>query len=146
MITNAPQTILVTGVFDVLHQEHLAFLKKAKALGGKLLVGVETDERVRELKGEGRPVHTAAERVAQLKQLGIADEVVVLPQRFHTEAERLEWLKVIRPTILAVSSHTPHLAAKRRVMKQVGGEVKIVHALNPAVSTTKILQAQQQSR
>lgn len=130
----------------MLHQEHLAFLKKAKALGGKLLVAVETDERVRELKGEGRPVHTATERVAQIQQLGIADEVVVLPQRFHTEAERLEWLKVIRPAILAVSEHSPFLAAKRRVMKQVGGEVKIVHSHNPAVSTTKILQTQQKSR
>ena len=134
--------VLVTGVFDLLHQEHRAFLRNAKALGDELVVGVESDWRVKQLKGEGRPIQTAAQRVEAIKNLGIADRVVVLPEQFNKPQQHLNFLKQIRPQLLAVSSHTPHLLEKQRLMSKIGGKVVVVRQHNPQISTTKQLEAQ----
>lgn len=134
------QVVLVTGVFDLLHAEHRNFLQKAKALGGKLLVGVESDVRVRALKGEGRPINSQAVRVANITALGIADEVFVLPEAFSKPEHHRTLLEQLRPNILAVSSHSPHLDKKQQLMESLGGQVVIVHQHNPSVSTTQILQ------
>jgi cytidyltransferase-like protein len=135
------KTILVTGCFDVLHPEHLKLLRAAKNLGGRLLVGVETDARVGRLKGPGRPVNNLAVRINNLKRLKIADKVFPLPEKFNAQSGRLAWLKRVRPDILAVSASTPHLAAKRRLMKQIGGRVVVVLPHNPKISTTKMLKS-----
>jgi len=135
--------ILVTGVFDLLHSEHVAFLQNAKDLGGRLVVGIESDSRVRKLKGEGRPVQSALERKKTLIALKFVDKVFILPNQFETESDHLHLLKLVKPDILAVSSHTPHLDVKRRLMKQVGGKVVVVRNHNPNISTTKILQKNQ---
>ena len=137
------QVILVTGVFDLLHSEHIAFLQEARGLGGKLIVGIESDERVKKLKGEGRPVQTANDRKKCIEALGFVDMVIVLPNQFETDDDHLQLLKSIKPAILAVSSHTPHLNVKQRLMKIVGGKVVIVRQHNPSVSTTKTLQKMQ---
>jgi len=133
------KVILVTGVFDLLHLEHVAFLKKAKALGGNLVVGIESDERVKMLKGESRPIQSAKDRMRAIEALGYVDAVFVLPTQFEAEEEHLQLLKEIKPAILAVSSHTPHLDSKRRLMKTIGGKVVVVHKHNPRVSTSKLL-------
>ena len=135
--------ILVTGVFDLLHTEHVEFLKSAKTLGDYLIVGIESDVRVRKLKGEGRPIQTADIRKVTIEAMGFVDEVVILPNQFETDEEHLQLLKSIKPAILAVSSHPPHLDVKRRLMKLVGGTVAIVRRHNPNVSTTKTLQKKQ---
>lgn len=137
------KTILVTGVFDLLHEEHIAFLVSAKALGERLVVGIESDLRVRKLKGEGRPIQTEQVRKNAIEKLGFVDETMILPIRFETDADHLRLLQLVKPAILAVSSHTPHLAVKRRLMKQVGGKVVVVRQQNVNVSTTKILQKMQ---
>ena len=137
------KAILVTGVFDLLHSEHIGFLKSAKALGGCLVVGIESDLRVRKLKGEGRPVQSALERKKALIALKFVDKVFVLPNQFETEPDHLRLLKLVKPDILAVSSHTPHLISKRQLMKKVGGKVVVVRKHNPSISTTKILQNKQ---
>jgi len=133
------KTILVTGVFDLLHKEHVRFLEKARELGEKLIVGVESDERVRQIKGASRPNQPEGERVKSILDLEIADRVIVLPEEFGEPKQHIELLKQIKPDILAVSSHTPHLEEKERLMKKVGGEVIVVLEHNPEVSTTKIL-------
>ncbi len=133
--------VLVTGVFDILHQEHLKFLTKAKALGGELIVAIESDKRVRLLKGVGRPVNDQQKRKRALEKLKIIDQVIILPEAFNQPRERLKFLQKLRPQILAVSSHSPHLAEKARLMQQIGGKLMVVHQYNPAFSTTKIIQA-----
>lgn len=130
--------VLVTGVFDVLHEEHVKFLFAAKKLG-QLMVGLESDLRVSNIKGNNRPINPAAVRMQNLVDLGIADEVFVLPEKFNNIEQRRTLLNLIKPDILAVSSHTPHLDKKRRLMKAIGGRVEIVHQHNPKVSTSKLL-------
>jgi len=133
--------ILITGCFDVLHIEHKKFLRAAKALGGRLLVGVETDARVRQLKGPGRPVNQLAVRLRALRRLGIVDEVFTLPNQFNDLNHFTNLIKKLRPDILAVSSSTPNLPVKRKIMKQIGGRVTVVLLHNPKISTTKMIKS-----
>ena len=133
------QIVLATGCFDVLHQEHKKFLKAAKALDGWFYVGLESDKRVRQLKGQSRPVNSLNQRLTNLRRLKIADHVFGLPENFTTTTARRKLIKQIHPDILAVSSHTPNLPVKRRLMAEVGGRVKIVLKQNPKISTTKII-------
>lgn len=131
--------VLVTGVFDILHREHVIFLRKAKKLGDYLVVGVESDKRVKEIKGTNRPIHSQDERVKKIKKEKIADKVIVLPDKFSNKEDHIAFIKKIKPAILAVSSHTAHLDKKEAIMKLFGGKVVIVHNHNPEVSTTVIL-------
>lgn len=130
---------LVTGVFDVLHDEHRRFLLAAKEIGGLLIVGLESDERVRQLKGEGRPVNSLSARLSSLRGWGIADLVFALPADFAEASVRLELLEILQPTVLAVSSHSPNLAVKKQLLKKLGGEVRVVRQFQPAVSSSKLI-------
>lgn len=87
--------VLVTGVFDVLHKEHVAFLKKAKALGGTLYVGLESDVRVSALKGPTRPVNSEKVRKENIEKLGIADTVFILPEQFSRPEDHRALFKKI---------------------------------------------------
>jgi cytidyltransferase-like protein len=131
--------VLATGVFDILHDEHRSFLRKAKALGGKLIVGIESDVRVRQLKGPTRPIHPQSLRKENLEKLGFIDEVFVLPDAFSEKEQHRALLATIHPTILAVSENTPFIESKQQLMQEIGGRVVIVHKHNPAISTSKIL-------
>lgn len=131
--------VLVTGVFDLLHQEHRTFLEKAKQAGDFLLVGVESDVRVRQIKGPDRPIQTQSLRLDAIQQLSCVDAAFVLPEEFNRPEHYRQLIDEVRPEILAVSSHSPHLDKKRAVLAEFGGKVEVVHQHNPAVSTTQLL-------
>lgn len=67
--------IIVNGTFDILHTGHVCLLNYAKSLGDHLLVCIDTDRRVKELKGEKRPINTQEERKFLLENLKCVDEV-----------------------------------------------------------------------
>lgn len=69
--------VFTNGVFDILHPGHIQFLAFSKSFGGKLIVGLNSDEAVRVFKGEGRPINNEGDRKAVLESLGLVDEVVV---------------------------------------------------------------------
>lgn len=130
--------VLATGFFDLLHGEHINFLQKAKSTGDILVVAVESDERARATKGEGRPVETQITRCGKVSKY--ADFVITLPPDFdHFEAYE-SLMSAIRPEIYAISSHTDHIKSKTFLVEKYGGKLKIVHDFNPEVSTTKIIQ------
>ncbi|MFZ5376218.1 MAG: adenylyltransferase/cytidyltransferase family protein [Patescibacteria group bacterium] len=135
--------VLVTGVFDVLHNEHLHFLQKARELGDWLVVGIESDYRVRQLKGEGRPVNNQRKRLRQLSKLSIADELFILPEKFSSAKDHKKLIAKIRPRYLAVSSHTPRIKEKIEILREFGGEVVVVLEQNPDVSSSKIIAQRQ---
>ena len=68
-------TVIVNGTFDILHSGHLALLNYAKSLGDHLVVAIDSDRRVKELKGADRPVNTQQERQELLSNLRSVDEV-----------------------------------------------------------------------
>jgi D-beta-D-heptose 7-phosphate kinase/D-beta-D-heptose 1-phosphate adenosyltransferase len=67
--------IIVNGTFDIVHSGHLALLNYAQSLGDYLIVAIDSDRRVKELKGADRPVNTQAERQELLSNLRSVDEV-----------------------------------------------------------------------
>lgn len=131
--------VLVTGVFDVLHFEHENFLRKSKKLGGILLIAIESDFRVKKIKGEGRPVNSQQDRANKIRSLGISKHVFILPDEFGNSKNHIKLIKTIKPDILAVSSHTPHLDKKQEIMDMVDGKLVAIHQQNPKVSSTKII-------
>lgn len=134
------RVVFATGVFDLFHEEHLHFLEKARAAGNFLVVGVESDARVREMKGSDRPLDSQDLRVQKVIDTGVVDEVAVLPEHFSTQEHFQAIMSLIRPHFLAVSSHSSYLENKRLLTELFGGQLAIVHQHNPAVSTTKLIE------
>ncbi len=130
---------LITGCFDLLHQEHKKFLKKSQASGHILIVGVEPGSRVKQLKGKDRPLNKAQTRINNLKKLNIAGHIFLLPFDFNQEEKRVALLKKINPDILAVSGQDPFFKNKKKLCQKLNISLKIVLPYNPKVSTTKIL-------
>ena len=138
LVSQPDQTVvLVTGVFDVLHQAHQEFLKLARKQGDILIVGLEADKRVRELKGDDRPVNDQQTRLANIE--GLVDAAFILPGDFHLVEKREALIKELKPNVLAVSSHTAHLEEKQRIMELVGGELRVVYDHQPDISSTKMI-------
>jgi D-beta-D-heptose 7-phosphate kinase/D-beta-D-heptose 1-phosphate adenosyltransferase len=77
--------IVVNGTFDILHPGHLALLNKARSMGDHLLVCIDTDRRVSELKGASRPVNNNFERRNLLMNIKAVDEVKFFDQDFELE-------------------------------------------------------------
>ena len=105
--TEGKKLVLATGFFDLVHAEHINFLIKAKAAGDVLIVAVESDERARITKGEGRPVETQSIRCQKVSQH--VDHVIALPADFNNFGAYDSLMAAVRPQIYAISSHTTHL-------------------------------------
>lgn len=127
------EVVLVTGVFDLLHSAHLEFLQSARDAGSVLMVGLESDLRVRQMKGAGRPIFEEKLRQRRLAMVRaragdkpLADGVFILPENFNTQGERRWLIERLRPQVLAVSTHSPHQEAKAKMMAEIGGELKVV--------------------
>jgi rfaE bifunctional protein nucleotidyltransferase chain/domain len=140
--TRQQKIVLATGVFDVLHHAHRQFLMNAKKNGDMLLVGLESDRRVKMIKGPDRPINNQQKRKQQLEELGIADVVFVLPEQFSTKEDRIALIQLIKPAVLAVSSHSPHQEAKQAIMSMVGGKLEVVMEHDPSISTTHLIEQQ----
>ena len=74
-------TVFVNGTFDILHLGHIGLLEYAKSLGDELIVGIDSDARVKLLKGENRPINTERERSQMLLAIKYVNKVFV----FDTE-------------------------------------------------------------
>ena len=94
------KSIFVNGTFDILHLGHLALLNYAKSLGDKLFVAIDSDERVKQLKGPTRPIYDTCQRKTMLLNLKAVDEVEV----FSSNEELELWIKQIKPSIMVVGS------------------------------------------
>jgi rfaE bifunctional protein nucleotidyltransferase chain/domain len=81
--------IVVNGTFDILHPGHLALLNYAKSLGAFLVVAIDADERVKQLKGPHRPINNQQERKLLLENLKAVDEVVI----FNSSEELVDIVK-----------------------------------------------------
>jgi rfaE bifunctional protein nucleotidyltransferase chain/domain len=114
--------VLANGNFDLLHVGHVRYLRGAKELGGKLVVAINSDESVRTLKGEGRPVMPAEERAEIVAALANVDAVVIFP-----ELDVRALIREIRPNIQAKGTdYTVDTVPERDVVAQCGGRVEIV--------------------
>jgi D-beta-D-heptose 7-phosphate kinase/D-beta-D-heptose 1-phosphate adenosyltransferase len=131
--------VFATGIFDLLHIEHLNFLRAAKKLGGKLVVGIETDVRTKKLKGPQRPIMNQVERKQMLEALDCVDEVIILPDEFNSDEEYEKMLLSVKADIYAVSGNSPFMENKKTICRKAGVELKVVNRYNPEYSTTKLI-------
>jgi rfaE bifunctional protein nucleotidyltransferase chain/domain len=114
--------ILANGNFDLLHVGHVRYLRGAKELGGKLIVAINSDESVRALKGDGRPVMPAEERAEIVAALADVDAVVIF-----SELDVRALIREIRPDIQAKGTdYTVESVPERDVVSECGGRVAIV--------------------
>lgn len=138
---NGERITLANGNFDLLHVGHVRYLHAAKALGGKLVVAVNSDESVRALKGEGRPVMPEYERAEILAALADVDAIVIFPER-----DVRAIIREIRPDIHAKGTdYTPDSVPERDVLAEYGGRVAIVGDPKEH-STTEMIRSRLSSR
>lgn len=113
---------LANGNFDLLHVGHVRYLRGAKALGGQLVVAINSDESVRRLKGEGRPIMPENERAEIVAALADVDAVVIFP-----EPDVRAIIREIRPDIQAKGTdYTADSVPERDAVAECGGRVAIV--------------------
>lgn len=72
--------VFTNGCFDILHRGHIDYLEKSKKLGDKLIVGLNSDESVKRLKGESRPINNQDDRMALLQSIKCVDEVIIFDE------------------------------------------------------------------
>jgi rfaE bifunctional protein nucleotidyltransferase chain/domain len=90
--------IWVNGCFDVLHVGHIKLFEYAKSMGDKLVVGIDSDNRVKQLKGDDRPINTEEDRKEMLMSIKYIDSVVI----FDTEQELIDNIKKLKPKLMVV--------------------------------------------
>ncbi len=114
--------VMANGNFDLLHVGHVRYLRGAKELGGRLVVAINSDESVRALKGEGRPVMPAEERAEIVAALADVDAVVIFP-----ELDVRALIREIRPDTQAKGTdYTVESVPERDAVSEYGGKVAIV--------------------
>ena len=116
------QVTLANGCFDLLHVGHVRYLHAAKQLGGRLVVAVNSDESVRQLKGNGRPFMPAEERAEILAALSDVDAVVIF-----REPDVRALVREIRPDFHAKGTdYSADSVPERDAVLECGGQVRIV--------------------
>jgi len=122
------------GVFDLLHPGHVDLLIAARGTADVLIVGVNSDESVRRLKGSSRPLRNEAERAFVLAAVECVDLVVVFP-----EDTPLELVKTLKPDVIVKGGdYTESTIVGATEVKSWGGRVVVV-PLTPGQSTTAII-------
>lgn len=127
--------VFTNGCFDLLHVGHVRYLEQSKALGDVLVVGINSDPSVRQLKGSLRPIMPVDERAEILSGLGCVDYVTIFE-----EPTPLELIKRINPNILVKGSDwTREEVVGREVVEAQGGKV-ILLPLVEGSSTSRIIE------
>ena len=127
--------VTTNGCFDVLHLGHLRYLQAARQLGDLLVVAVNSDSSVRQLKGENRPLVPEEERGEMLAGLGCVDYVVIFP-----ELTPISLLSELKPNIhVKGGDYKLEQLIERDVVEANGG--KVIVGLNvPGKSTTNLIE------
>lgn len=93
-------TVIVNGTFDIVHRGHIEMLNYAKSLGDFLVVAIDTDNRVNELKGSNRPINNQWDRMFLLDNIRAVDTVCF----FETDLDLIEIIKQYQPDIMVKGS------------------------------------------
>ena len=129
---NMDKVVFTNGCFDILHAGHVDYLERAASFGSKLLVGLNTDESIRELKGESRPINTFEHRKLILLSLQFVDEVIGFSEE---TPENL--IRSIKPDILVKGAdYKPDEIVGAKFVNSYGGKV-ITLSFDYETSTSK---------
>ncbi len=129
------RVVFTNGCFDILHRGHITHLSRAKALGDILIVGLNSDESIRRLKGENRPINSLEDRIQILGALSCIDHIV----SFDEDSPQ-QLIRLIKPAIYVKGGdYTRELLPEVALVENLGGEVKILSYL-PNFSTSRIIE------
>jgi D-beta-D-heptose 7-phosphate kinase/D-beta-D-heptose 1-phosphate adenosyltransferase len=127
--------VFTNGCFDLIHPGHTELLRRARALGHYLLVGLNSDRSVRALKGEGRPIQSEQARATVVAALASVDYVVLFD-----EDTPLKLIQALLPDVLVKGGdYTPATVVGRAEVEQAGGQVQVI-PLIPGFSSSQIEQ------
>lgn len=135
ILRSKKKTIVATnGCFDILHVGHVRYLKKSKAFGDVLILGLNSDKSVRSIKGEGRPINNEADRAEVLCALDCVDYVVL----FDEDSPK-DLLEIIKPNIYTKGAdYTLKTLPEADVILKNNGWVEFIDFVE-GKSTTKII-------
>jgi len=123
--------IWINGCFDVLHYGHFKLIDYAKSLGD-LMIGIDSDERIRQMKGDGRPFHTEGQRLFNLLQIEGVNKIVV----FDSDDSLRKHLQEYEPDIFVIGDEYMY---KPIIGGEHAKEIKFFGKLD-GFSTTKLLE------
>lgn len=132
----AGDTIVFTnGCFDILHLGHVDYLEKARQLGSRLVVGVNTDASIRRLKGPERPLQDEMSRARVMASLLFTDAIILFE-----EDTPYELIKEVQPDVLVKGDdYAPQNIVGHDIVQQRGGTVQTIALVN-GYSTTRIVE------
>jgi len=125
--------VLTMGTFDLIHVGHFLYLEKAKSHGDVLVVGVDSDEKVRARKGPDRPVVSEDERVRMLTHVRHVDVVTLKP----ATSKKWELIKLIRPDVLIATKET-YTPEQIKALEEYCGEVIVLEPQATTSTTAKL--------
>ncbi|GAA6624068.1 D-glycero-beta-D-manno-heptose 1-phosphate adenylyltransferase [Scytonema sp. NUACC26] len=126
--------VFTNGCFDILHAGHVSYLNRAKALGDILIIGVNSDNSIRRIKGETRPINSLEDRIQVLSGLGCVDRVIAFD-----EDTPINLIRLVQPDIYVKGGdYTIETLPEAPVVQQFGGVVKLLPFLENR-STTQII-------
>jgi len=131
---NGRRVVFTNGCFDLLHPGHIRCLEQARALGGLLVVAINTDASVARMKGAGRPVVPEAERAEVLAALAAVNYVTL----FDEDTPRQIIARVLPDVLVKGGDWGPDQIVGRAEVEAAGGRVELI-PLEPAYSTSAIV-------
>ena len=129
------KVVFTNGVFDLIHAGHVDYLTKAKALGDVLIVGMNSDESVKRIKGDKRPILLEDERAFVISSLKPVDYVVLFDE--DTPQKLID--KIIPDILVKGADWSIDKIVGRETVEKNGGEVKTIEFVN-LQSTSKIIE------
>jgi D-glycero-beta-D-manno-heptose 1-phosphate adenylyltransferase len=128
------KVVFTNGCFDILHTGHVTYLEKARLLGDRLIVGINSDDSVRRLKGPSRPVNDERSRMKVLSSLRCVDKVILFRE---DTPEKL--IKKVRPDVLVKGGDwKKNSVIGASFVESYGGKVKLIPFVK-GFSTTGLL-------
>ena len=125
------KTIFVNGTFDILHPGHVQLLNYARSLGDSLIVAIDSDQRVRELKGDSRPINPEDDRKLMLESLRSVDSVWI----FNNDQELEDICRLYNPIMIKGSDYQ----GRHIIGQQYCKEIVFYDRIEP-YSTTRAIQ------
>lgn len=128
------EVVFTNGCFDILHVGHIRYLKKAKKQGDILVIGLNTDRSVKQIKGEERPIVPEKERAEVLSALEFVDYVVLFD-----EPDPFLLIESLKPNVLVKGADWPkNKIIGREIMEKTGG--RVVRIPGPGASSTGVIE------
>ena len=130
--------VLVGGCFDLVHLGHLIFLQKAKSIGDVLIIILESDQTIRRLKGDNRPINSQINRAKFLTHLKSVDFIILLPE-LKTNQQYHHLVNQLKPDIIAVTKGDQNLKLKTTIATFTNSKIIVVTKKIPQQSTSLII-------